>query len=83
MQVDSIRTSLDLPRDLHRRLHELAALRGCSARQLILQSIESAVASSGQQRPKRRLDLDSPLVPLTGKPIVLTDDQIYGGVEFP
>ncbi len=83
MQTDSVRTSIDLPRDLHRKLHELAAKRGCSARQLILQSIESAVASSGRQRPKKRLDLDTPLVPLTGEPITLTDNQIYAGTEFP
>jgi hypothetical protein len=83
MQPDSVRTSIDLPRDLHRRLHEMAARRGCSARQLILQSIENAVSCSERQRPKRRLSLDSPLVPLTGKPITLTDDQIYAGIEFP
>lgn len=83
MQTDSVRTSIDIPRDLHRRLHELAATRGCSARQLILQSIEFAVSSSGRQRPKKRLNLDTPLVPLTGKPINLTDDQIYAGNEFP
>ncbi|HZQ52755.1 MAG TPA: hypothetical protein VFB14_11195 [Bryobacteraceae bacterium] len=72
-----------MPRDLHRRLHEIAARRGCSARQLILQSIENAVSSSERQRPKRRLSLDTPLVPPTGKPINLTDEQIYAGIEFP
>ena len=82
MQPNSIRTSVDLPRDLHRRLHELAARRGCSARQLIVQSIENAVLSS-RQRPKKRLNLDVPLVPLTGKPIRLDEDQIYAGIEFP
>jgi len=83
MQSDSVRTSIDLPRELHRKLHGLAAQRGCSARQLILQSIETAVSSPGQQRPKKRLDLNAPLVPLTGKPITLTDDQVYAGIEFP
>jgi predicted DNA-binding ribbon-helix-helix protein len=83
MQADSIRTSIDLPRDLHRRLHELAARRGCSARQLILQSIEGALASSDRQRPRKRLNLNTPIVPLTGKPIALSDDQVYGGIEFP
>jgi hypothetical protein len=83
MQTDSVRTSIDLPRELHRRLHEAAARRGCSARQLILQSIENVVSTSEQRRPKKRLSLDEPLVPLTGKPITLTDEQIYAGVEFP
>ena len=36
VKSDSIRTSLDIPATLHRKLHEAAARRGCSARQLIL-----------------------------------------------
>ena len=43
MKSAAIRTSIDLPRDLHRRLHEAAAQRGCSARKLILVGIERAV----------------------------------------
>ncbi len=39
MKAKPIRTSIDLPRDLHRRLHEAAARKGCSARQLILAGI--------------------------------------------
>ena len=48
---DSVRTSIDVPRDLHRHLHEVAARKGCSARQLILRSIERAVAESTPKRP--------------------------------
>jgi len=40
MEQKAIRTSVDLPRDLHRRLHEAAARKGCSARKLILAGIE-------------------------------------------
>ena len=83
MKPESIRTSVDLPRDLHRRLHEIAAKKGCSARQLILQSIEHVVETSEQQRPKRRLNLDPPIIPSTGKPFTLTNDQIYDIIEFP
>jgi len=80
---DSIRTSLDLPRDLHRRLHEVAARKGCSARQLILRSIERAVEESTPKRPRRHLRLDPPIVPSTGKPIDLTNEQIYDLIDFP
>ena len=83
MKADSIRTSIDLPRDLHRRLHEAAARRGCSARQLILRSIEQAVEEATPKRPKRRLNLDKPIVPSTGKPFDLTNEQIYDLIEFP
>ena len=63
MKPDSIRTSLDIPAPLHRKLHEAAVRRGCSARQLILRSIERLVEEElphpGQTRaitpgPRRR-----------------------------
>lgn len=79
----SIRTSVDIPASLHQRLHETAARRGCSARQLILRSIERLVEESESQRPKRRLSLDKPIVPSTGKPFDLTNAQIYDLIEFP
>ena len=68
---------------LHRRLHQAAAQQGCSARQLILRSIERAVEEAVPQRPKRRLSLDDPIVPSTGKPFDLTNEQIYDLIEFP
>jgi hypothetical protein len=80
---DSIRTSIDVPRDLHRRLHEAAARKGCSARQLILRSIERAVEEATPKRPRRRLNLDKPIVPSTGKPFDLTNEQIYDLIDFP
>lgn len=83
MPSESVRTSLDIPRDLHRRLHEVALRKGCSARQLILQSIEHAVLDSEQQRPKKRLSLDPPIVPSTGSPFTLTNEELYDLLEFP
>jgi len=80
---DSIRTSIDVPRDLHRRLHEAAARKGCSARQLILRSIEQAIEEATPKRPRRRLNLDKPIVPSTGKPFDLTNEQIYDLIDFP
>jgi hypothetical protein len=75
--MESIRTSIDAPRELHRRLHGAAARKGCSARQLILRSIEQAVTESTVERPKRRLDLRRAIVPTRGKPFDLTNEQIY------
>jgi len=83
VKANSVRTSIDLPRDLHRRLHEAAARRGCSARQLILHSIEQAVKEDTPKRPPRRLKLDPPIIPSTGKPIDLTNEQIYDLIDFP
>ena len=80
----SVRTSIDLPRDLHRRLREAAARKGCSARQLILASIERAVEETEPVRPQRRLSLDIPIVPSSGrKKFDLTNEQIYDLIDFP
>jgi hypothetical protein len=79
----AVRTSLDIPADLHRRLHQAAAREGCSARRLILRSIERAVEDAAPHRPKRRLSLDKPIVPSTGKPFDLTNQQIHDLIEFP
>jgi len=84
MAESTVRTSLDIPASLHRRLHEAAARKGSSARQLILRSIERAVEEAEPQRPPRRLSLDPPLVPANGrKPFDLTNEHIYELIEFP
>ena len=83
MEKAAIRTSIDLPRDLHRRLHEAAARKGCSARKLILAGIERAVEETAPARPKRRLNLDTPLIPPAGRKLNLTNEEIYELIEFP
>ena len=83
MEHAAIRTSIDLPRDLHRRLHEAAARKGCSARKLILAGIERAVEETNPARPKRRLSLDEPLIPPAGRKLNLTNEEIYELIEFP
>lgn len=83
MKGETIRTSLDIPVPLHRRLHALAARKGCSARQLILRSIERSVEEAEPQRSRRRLTLDLPIVPPRGRHIDLTNKQIYDLIELP
>jgi len=83
MEQSAIRTSIDLPRDLHRRLHEAAARKGCSARKLILAGIERAVEDTAPVRPKRRLILDEPLIPPAGRKLDMTNEEIYELIEFP
>jgi hypothetical protein len=83
VKAKPIRTSIDLPRDLHRRLHEAAARKGCSARKLILEGIERAVEEAKPARPVRRLDLSIPLIPPAGRRIDLTNEKIYELIEFP
>ncbi len=69
----TIRTSLDLPEELHRRIHEAARRRGCSARALILSSLEREVAMEGVARGRVQV----PLVRGGGKPVNPSHDDIY------
>jgi hypothetical protein len=60
--------------------------RGCSARQLVLEGIERVVSESAPPapaRPRRRLSLDPPIVPSTGKPINPTEAELYELIELP
>ena len=83
MGTDPIRTSIDLPRELHRRLHEAAARNGCSARKLILSGIERAVQDEASARPRRRLNLDKPLIRPAGRRIAITNEQAYELIDLP
>lgn len=76
MKPETVRTSLDIPTPLHQRLHEAAQRRGCSARQMILRSIERLVAEE-LPRPARRVEL--PLVPAAGRHIrpVTNDEALF------
>jgi len=83
LRPHSERTSIDLPPELHRRLREAAARQGCSARQLILASIERAVTETEHKRPGHRLNLDPPLIPPAGRRIDLANERVYELIEFP
>jgi hypothetical protein len=69
----TVRTSLDIPEDLHRRIHQAAKLRGCSARALILSSIEREVAFESGAKGR----VQAPLVLGEGEPVNPSHDQIY------
>lgn len=83
MKRSAIRTSIDIPRDLHRRLHEAAARKGCSARKLILTGIERAVEETKSTRPSRRLKLDPPLIRPAGRRIDITNEEAYELINLP
>ena len=76
MKSNTVRTSLDIPAPLHRQLHEAAARRGCSARQLILRSIERLVTEELPHSSKR---VTLPLVPAAGRTIrpVTNDEALF------
>jgi metal-responsive CopG/Arc/MetJ family transcriptional regulator len=75
MKPGTIRTSVDLPRPLLQKLHEAAARKGCSVHELILTAIEQAIEPA--RRKKGRVNLEHGLVPRTGEPISITNEEIY------
>lgn len=83
MKPGFVRTSVDLSDDVYRRLREAAANRGCSARHLIVSSIERTLEESRTARRVRRLDLKRPIVKSRGKPFRLTNEKIYDILGLP
>jgi hypothetical protein len=61
----------------------MAARKGCSARQLILASIERAAERVEPIRPRRRLPLDPPLIRPAGRRIDLDNRRIYDLIQLP
>jgi len=73
-----VRISIDLPCDLHSRVHEAAARKGCTARELILAGIDRVVEETEMAQPRRRLSLDPPLIRPAGRRIRVTDEEVIG-----
>jgi hypothetical protein len=75
MKPGTIRMNVDVPKLLYEKLYEAAAKRGCPVHDLMLTAIEQAI-----QPPlgkKGRVNLEHGLVPRTGKPISITNEEIY------
>ena len=80
MKEESVRTTVDIPTSLYRRLKEQAAAQGRSVRELILASVKSALVEGKRPRPKR---VRFPLIVSKGPEVDLTNEPIYEYVEFP
>lgn len=80
MKPESIRTTVDIPAPLYRKLKEHAAAQGRSIRELLLTGARSVLLQEQRPRPER---VRFPLIVSEGPKIELTNDQIYEHVEFP
>jgi hypothetical protein len=80
MKHDSIRTTVDIPVPLYRKLKEQAAAKGRSVRELILAGVRSVLLEG--QRPRRKR-VKFPLIVSDGPKVDVTNEQIYEHVEFP
>jgi hypothetical protein len=79
MPLNAVRTTIDIPAPVYRRLKEQAARQGCSVRELVGRGIEQVLLKP--QQPARRVTL--PLIRSRGPKVRLTNQRIYELIEFP
>ncbi len=80
MKQDAVRTTVDIPVSLYRKLKEQAAAQGRSIRELILLGVRSSLLEGKRPRSRR---VRFPLIISKGPKVDLTNEQIYERVEFP
>jgi len=80
MKAESVRTTVDIPAPLYRKLKQHAAANGRSIRELVVAGVQNMLAE-GQRAPSRRVRF--PLIVSRGRKVNVTNRQIYNHVEFP
>ena len=80
MKQQSIRTTVDIPAPLYRKLKEQAAAKGHSIRELVLAGVRIVLLEGQRPRPKK---VQFPLIVSEGAKVNVTNEQIYEHVEFP
>lgn len=80
MKPDSVRTTVDIPAPLYRKLRAQAAASGCSVRELVLTGIRRVLMQDQRPSAKR---VQFPLIISDGPKVNLTNEQMYKRVEFP
>jgi hypothetical protein len=80
MKQESVRTTIDIPAPLYRKLKQEAAARGNSVRELVLAGVRSVVLK-GQRPIAKRVQF--PLIVSRGPKVDISNEQIYEHVEFP
>jgi len=80
MKQESVRTTVDIPAPLYRKLKEQSAASGRSVRELVLAGVKGVLLQGQRPRPKR---VQFPLIVSQGPKVDVTNEQIYEYVEFP
>jgi hypothetical protein len=80
MKQDSVRTTIDIPAPLYRKLKEQAAASGKSVRELVLTGVRGVVLEPVKPKPKR---VQFPIFGSDGPKVNVTSELIYEHVEFP
>ena len=80
MKEESVRTTVDIPAPLYRKLKERAAAKGSSIRDLVVAGVKSVLLQEQRPLPRR---VQFPLIVSKGPKVNLTNEQIYEHIEFP
>ena len=80
MKGDSVRTTVDIPAPLYRKLKAQAAAQGHSVRDLVLAGVQSVLLQGQRPRPQR---VHFPLIVSEGPKVEISNERIYEYVEFP
>ena len=75
-----MRTTVDIPDPTYRELKSKAARRGCSVKELILQSVQKDLRPRSRRKGRVKLPLVHSKEPGT---LRLTNEQIYEIIPFP
>ena len=73
MKHEFVRTTVDIPTALYRKLKEQATSKGSSVRELILEGIRVILLNSQRPQPKKA---QFPLISSKGPKVKLTNEQI-------
>ena len=80
MKKQAVRTTVDIPTTLYRKLKAQAAAQGRSVRELILSGVRVTLVEGKHPRARR---VKFPLIVSDGPKVELTNEQIYEHIEFP
>ena len=80
MKEQAVRTTVDIPASLYRKLKEQAAAQGRSIRELVLSGVRATLVEAKRPRSRR---VKFPLIVSDGPKVDLTNEQIYEHLEFP
>jgi hypothetical protein len=80
MKRDSVRTTVDIPAPLYRKLKAQASANGRSVRELVLAGVQSVLLQARRPRAQR---VQFPLIVSDGPKVDLTSEELYEHVEFP
>jgi len=80
MKEQAVRTTVDIPVSLYRKLKEQAAAQGRSVRELILLGLRVSLVKDKHPRSAR---VKFPVIVSDAPKVDLTNEPIYEHVEFP